>query len=47
MVIQNVPPAVLALATGGFHTLAEIGEGGFGKVYRAMVNNRPVAIKVR
>lgn len=34
-------------ATGGFHHMCVIGEGGFGKVYRAMVNCTPVAIKVR
>lgn len=45
--VQCVLPADVAAATGGFHTVAEIGEGGFGKVYRAMVNHRPVACKVR
>lgn len=36
----------LAEATGGFHPLGVIGEGGFGQVYRAMINLTPVAIKV-
>lgn len=43
----QLSPAELAVATGGFHSLAEIGEGGFGKVFRAMLHHRPVAIKVR
>ncbi|EFJ51062.1 hypothetical protein VOLCADRAFT_79970 [Volvox carteri f. nagariensis] len=38
--------AELYAATGGFHKLCLIGEGGFGKVYRAMINYTPVAIKV-
>jgi hypothetical protein len=33
-------------ATGGFHSMCLIGEGGFGKVFHAMVNLTPVAIKV-
>lgn len=37
----------LAAATGGFNPLSIIGEGGFGKVYRAMLHYTPVAIKVR
>lgn len=45
--VHDVNPANIAAATGGFHVVAEIGEGGFGKVYRAMVNHRPVACKVR
>ncbi len=45
--VHSVRPADVAAATGGFHVVAEIGEGGFGKVYRAMVNHRPVACKVR
>lgn len=45
--VNNVGPTEIAAATGGFHAVAEIGEGGFGKVYRAMVNHRPVACKVR
>ena len=38
--------AELYEASGGFHCLCLIGEGGFGKVYRAMVQLTPVAIKV-
>jgi hypothetical protein len=34
MGVPVVQPSEVALATGGFHSLAEIGEGGFGKVYR-------------
>lgn len=34
MGVPIVQPCEVALATGGFHSLAEIGEGGFGKVYR-------------
>lgn len=33
-------------ATGGFHELAVIGEGGFGRVYRCMLGPLPVAVKV-
>lgn len=33
-------------ATGVFDALNVIGEGGFGKVYRAMLHHTPVAIKV-
>ncbi len=36
----------VAQATWGHHPLAVIGEGGFGKVYRAMMHRTPVAIKV-
>jgi hypothetical protein len=36
----------LAEATGGFHPIGVIGEGGFGQVYRAMISLTPVAIKV-
>ncbi|KAF5834679.1 protein kinase [Dunaliella salina] len=38
--------ADLADATSGFSPLFLIGEGGFGKVFRAMVHLTPVAIKV-
>jgi hypothetical protein len=44
-------PAVAARrrrsATGGFSELAVIGEGGFGRVYRAMLSATPVAVKAR
>lgn len=43
---REIAPSEIAVATGGFHTLAEVGEGGFGKVYRAMLSHQPVAIKV-
>lgn len=43
---REISPSEIAVATGGFHTLAEVGEGGFGKVYRAMISHQPVAIKV-
>jgi len=43
---RDIAPSEIAVATGGFHTLAEVGEGGFGKVYRAMLGHQPVAIKV-
>ncbi|KAL6758063.1 protein kinase [Haematococcus lacustris] len=38
--------AELSEATAGFSQHCLIGSGGFGKVYRAMVNLTPVAIKV-
>lgn len=44
---REIAPSEIAVATGGFHNLAEVGEGGFGKVYRAMISHQPVAIKVR
>jgi len=44
--VREVGPCEVASSTGGFHSISEIGEGGFGKVYRAMLNQRPVAIKV-
>eukprot|EP00798_Chlamydomonas_sp_ICE-L_P025110 gene25110-10751_t len=40
------PVSDLWNSTGGFHQICCVGEGGFGKVYRAMVNLTPVAIKV-
>ncbi|KAI8467665.1 MAG: kinase-like domain-containing protein [Monoraphidium minutum] len=44
--IRTYTAEEIAGATGGFDDLAVIGEGGFGRVFRAMLSTRPVAIKV-
>ena len=38
--------AELEAATDGFDAAKKIGQGGFGKVYRAMLRRTDVAIKV-
>ncbi|MEW5299546.1 MAG: hypothetical protein WDW36_002551 [Sanguina aurantia] len=44
--LKDYSVATLWQATGGFHRICLIGEGGFGAVYRAMVGLAPVAVKV-
>ena len=44
--LRQYSPAELRAATGGFCAAACIGGGGFGRVFRAMLNGVPVAIKL-
>lgn len=44
--LKHYTAAELSSALGAFNPLCLIGEGGFGRVYRAMIDLTPVAVKV-
>lgn len=44
--IREYSAAEIRACTGQLSDLAMVGQGGFGRVYRAMLNLTPVAIKV-
>jgi hypothetical protein len=45
-VVRELAAQEIFAATGGLDSISIVGEGGFGKVYRAMLHHTPVAIKV-